>query len=290
MLTLQTTSGYVQFDNCNFESGQLQIHAPGTCQVKFCTFSHSSVHLRSVALCVLENCEFTGSENASVTVEGCPSPDRNWACKHLAVLAKSCAVSMWEPDPASCPTAKQNGWGESLLGPVRTCEVVVGEEQSSFISAADAQALLGSAQEDTEFGETLQAAKEEEYPALDSNSSDSDSCSADEENARAVYKLRYLAHSPSHTLADITHSRLQHNRLHALQRDLKLKSLQQELQQDKEAQSLANSLQGCIIRQCLFRDGKGGILIYSQGQAKVEGSIFRDLTYAVRCIQNSKVL
>lgn len=292
VLTLQTTSGYVQFDNCNFESGQLQIHAPGTCQVKFCTFSQSSIHLRSMALCILENCEFTGSENASVTVEGCPSSDRNWACKHLAALAKCCAASMQEPDQAGCSVAKWDGWGESLLGPVRTCEIVVGEERSSFVSAAGAQALVGSAQEDTEFGENLRAAKEEEeeYPALDSNSSDSDLRSDDEEDAQPAYKLPYQAHSLSHTLADITDSRLQSNRLHALQRDLKLKPLQHELQQDKEAQSLANSLQGCIIRQCLFRDGKGGIFIYSQGQAKLEGSIFRDLTYAVRCIQNSKVL
>ncbi|NXA17962.1 FBX10 protein, partial [Ibidorhyncha struthersii] len=288
----KTTSGYVQFDNCNFESGQLQIHAPGTCQVKFCTFSQSSIHLRSVALCILENCEFTGSENASVTVEGCPSSDRNWACKHLAMLAKSCAASIQEPNAIGCPMAKQDGWGESLLGPVRTCEIVVGEEQRSFVSAVGAQALVGSAQEDTEFGENLQAAKEEEeeYPALDSNSSDSDLRSDDEEDAQSVYKLPYQAHSLSHTLADITDSRLQSNRVHTLQRDLKLKSLQQELQQDKEAQSLANSLQGCIIRQCLFRDGKGGIFIYSRGQAKLEGSIFRDLTYAVRCIQNSKVI
>ncbi|NWX50531.1 FBX10 protein, partial [Steatornis caripensis] len=288
----KTTSGYVQFDNCNFESGQLQIHAPGTCQVKFCTFSQSSIHLRSVALCVLENCEFTGSENASVTMEGCPSSDRNWACKHLAVLAKSYAASVREPDPAGCSVARRNGWGESLLGPVRTCEIVVGEERSSFLAAVGAQAVLGSAQEDTEFGENLRAAKEGEYPALDSNSSDSDSDlrSDDEEDAQAAYKLPYQAHSLSHTLADVAHGRLQSNGLHALQRDLKLKSLQQELQQDKEAQSLANSLQGCIIRQCLFRDGKGGILIYSRGQAKLERSIFRDLTYAVRCIQNSKVI
>uniref|UniRef100_A0A663FI85 F-box protein 10 n=2 Tax=Aquila chrysaetos chrysaetos TaxID=223781 RepID=A0A663FI85_AQUCH len=286
----KTTSGYVQFDNCNFESGQLQIHAPGTCQVKFCTFSQSSIYLRSVALCILENCEFTGSENASVTVEGCPSSDRNWACKHLAALAKSCAASMREPDPADCPMAKRDGSGELLLGPVRTCEIVVGEERSSLLSAAGAQDLLGSAQEDSEFGESLQAAKEEEYPVLDSNSSDSDLHSDDEEDAQAMYKLPYQGHSLSHTLADIMDSRLQSSRLHALQKDLKLKSLEQELQQDKEAQSLANSLQGCIIRQCLFRDGKGGIFIYSRGQAKLEESIFRDLTYAVRCVQNSKVI
>ncbi|XP_009874986.1 PREDICTED: F-box only protein 10, partial [Apaloderma vittatum] len=292
-LHVQTTSGYVQFDNCSFESGQLQIQAPGTCQVKFCTFSQSSIHLRSVALCVLENCEFTGSENASVTVEGCPSSDRNWACKHLAMLAKSCAVSVCEPDAAGCPAAKQDGWRESLLASVRSCEIVVGEERSSLLSPAAAEALLGAAQEDTEFGENLQAAKEEEeeeeYPALSSNSSDSDLGSDDEEEAQAVYKLPCPAHGLSHTLADIMDSRLQSNRLHTLQRDLKLKSLQQELQQDKEAQSLANSLQGCVIRQCLFRDGKGGIFIYSRGEAKLEGSIFRDLTYAVRCVQNSKV-
>jgi len=290
VFTLQTTSGYVQFDNCNFKGGQLQIHAPGTCQVRFCTFSQSSIHLRSVALCILENCEFTGSESATVTVEGCPSSDRNWACKHLAVLAKSCTASVWEPSPAGCPVAKWDGWGESLLGPVRTCEIVVGEERSSFLSAAGAQALLDSTEEDTESGENLRAAREEECPAHNSNSSDTDLCSDDEEDAQAAHELPCQAHSLSHALADVTHSRLQSSRLHALQRDLKLKSLQQELQQDKEARSLASSLQGCIIRQCLFRDGKGGIFISSQGQAKLEGNIFRDLTYAVRCIQNSKVL
>lgn len=285
MLTLQTTSGYVQFDNCRFEGGQLQIHAPGTCQVKFCTFSRSSIHLRSVALCVLENCEFLGSENASVTVEGCPSSDCGWACKHLAVLAKSCVASWREPGPA-----RQDSWGESLLGPGRTCEVVLGEEQSSFLSVVGTPGLLGSVQKDGEFGENLQAAEEEGYPALDSDSSDGDLLCNDEEDAQAAHRLPCQARSLSHTPADITHRRLHSNRLHNFQRDLQLKSLHQELQQDKQARSLANSLQGCIVRQCLFKDGKGGVFIYSQGQAKLEGSIFRDLTYAVRCIQNSKVL
>ncbi|NXL64807.1 FBX10 protein, partial [Chordeiles acutipennis] len=286
----KTTSGYVQFNNCNFENGQLQIHAPGTCQVKFCTFSQSSIHLHSVTLCILENCEFTGSENASVTVEGCPSSDHNWACKHLAVLAKSCAVSVQDSTPANSPVAEQDSWGESLLEPARTCNIVIGEERSSFLSAAGAQGLLDLAQEDTDFGENLQATKEKEYPALDSNSSDSDLCSNYGEDSQVPYKLPYQAHSLSHMLANVTRSRLESNKLHAFQRDLKLKSLKEELQQDKEAQSLANSLQGCIIRQCLFRDGKGGIFIYSRGQAKLEGNIFRDLTYAVRCIQNSKVI
>ncbi|OPJ87829.1 F-box only protein 10 [Patagioenas fasciata monilis] len=214
-----TTSGYVRFDNCRFEGGHLQIHAPGTCPVKFCTFSRSSVHLHSVALCVLESCEFVGSENASVTVEGCPSSDCSWA------------------------------------------------------------SLRGSAQKDGEFGENLRAAEQGGFPALGSDSSDSDLLCNSEEDAQAAHRLPCQAHA--------THRRLLSDRLHTFQRDLQLKPLQQELQQDKEARSLASSLQGCIIRQCLFKDGRGRIFVYSQGQAKLEGSIFRDLTCAVRCIRNS---
>lgn len=113
-----------------------------------------------------------------------------------------------------------------------------------------AQALLGSAQEDSEFGENLQAAmEEEEYPALDSNSSDSD----DGESAHTRYRVPCQAHSLSHLPAGVTDSMPQSTRLHTLHRDLKLKSLQQELRQDKEAKSLASSLQGCIVRQCLLR-------------------------------------
>ncbi|NXG80431.1 FBX10 protein, partial [Baryphthengus martii] len=290
-LLYKTTSGYVQFDNCNFESGQLQIHAPGTCQVKFCTFTQSSIHLYSVALCVLEHCEFTGSENASVTVEGCPSSDCNWACKHLAMLAKSSVASTLEPGLGGCPMNKQDAQGQSLLGPERTCGIVVREERSSFLSAAGAQALLGLAQGDTAFGENLRASEEEkEHPALDSSSSDSDVHSNDEELAQAAHELPCRAHGLSHSLANVRDGRCQSSRLHTLRRDLQLKSLQLELQQNKEAQALASSLQGCVIRQCLFRDGKGGIFIYSRGQAKLEGSVFRNLTYAVRCIQNSQVV
>lgn len=116
-----------------------------------------------------------------------------------------------------------------------------------------AQALLGSAQEGTGFEDNLQAAKEEESPALHSNSSDSDLNSDNAEDAQAAYKLPYQARSLSDTIANVMDSRLQSNRLHTLKRDLKLKSLLLqllelllklllELQQDKEAQSLPNSL------------------------------------------------
>nr|XP_005309251.2 F-box only protein 10 isoform X2 [Chrysemys picta bellii] len=288
----KTTSGHVQFDNCNFENGQLQIHAPGTCQVKFCTFNQSSIHFHSVALGVLENCEFTGSENASVTIEGIPSSERNWACKHLTTLAKSHCV-LQASDPTLCNVSKWGGWGGPPARNVRTCKIVVGGDQNNLLPASKTQLVLEKAGEkEAEVNGRLYTAKEGEAMALETDSSDSElsTSSENEEDDRSMYKLSYRAHGLSHLLAHVIHSRPQTNGLTALQRDLELKTLQQELQRDKEAQSLASSLQGCLIRKCLFRDGKGGVFVCSQGRAKLEGSVFRELTYAVRCIQNSKII
>ncbi|XP_043370359.1 F-box only protein 10 isoform X3 [Dermochelys coriacea] len=288
----KTTSGHVQFDNCNFENGQLQIHAPGTCQVKFCTFNQSSIHFHSVALGVLENCEFTGSENASVTIEGIPSSERNWACKHLTTLAKSHCV-LQASDPALCNASKWGGWGGLPTRNLRTCEIVVGGDQNNLLPDSKTQLVLEKAGEkEAEVNGKLYIAKEGEAMTLETDSSDGElsTSSENEEDDRSMYKLSYRAHGLSHMLAHMIHSRPQTDGLTALQRDLELKTLQQELQRDKEAQSLASSLQGCLIRKCLFRDGKGGVFVCSQGRAKLEGSVFRELTYAVRCIQNSKVL
>uniref|UniRef100_A0A7M4EZG7 F-box protein 10 n=1 Tax=Crocodylus porosus TaxID=8502 RepID=A0A7M4EZG7_CROPO len=289
----KTTSGHVQFDNCNFENGQLQIHAPGTCQVKFCTFNQCSINFHSVALCVLENCEFIGSENASVTVEGSPTSDRNWACKHLTMLAKSRSVLLQAPDSSPCSRSKHEDWGDSPVGNIRTCEIVVGGDHSNLPPALRTQpALEQTCEKEAELNGNLYTAKEGEAMTLDTDSSDSElsTGSENEGDDQSMYKLSYQAHSLSHMLTKVIYSRPQTNGLNALQNDFELKSLQQELQRDKEAQSLANSLQGCLIRRCLFRDGKGGVFVCSQGQAKMEGSIFRDLTYAVRCIQSSKVV
>ncbi|XP_044878402.1 F-box only protein 10 isoform X2 [Mauremys mutica] len=288
----KTTSGHVQFDNCNFENGQLQIHAPGTCQVKFCTFNQSSVHFHSVALGVLENCEFTGSENASVTIEGIPSSERNWACKHLTTLAKSHCV-LQASDPALCNVSKRGGWGGPPARNIRTCKIVVGGDQSNLHPASKTQLVLEKAGEkEAEVNGRFYPAKEGEAMTLETDSSDSElsTSSENEDDDRSMYKLSYRAHGLSHMLAQVIHSRPQTSGLTTLQRDLELKTLQQELQRDKEAQSLASSLQGCLIRKCLFRDGKGGVFVCSQGRAKLEGSIFRELTYAVRCIQNSKII
>lgn len=68
-----------------------------------------------------------------------------------------------------------------------------------------------------------------------------------------------------------------------------LLNFQQELDRDPEAQMLAASFLGCILRRCLFREGKGGMHLSNHGQARLEGNVFRGLNYAVRCVQNSTV-
>ncbi|KAF7241211.1 F-box only protein 10, partial [Varanus komodoensis] len=291
-IVYKTNSGHVQFDNCNFENSQLQIHAPGTCQVKFCTFSQSSISFHSVAICLLENCEFLGSENASVTVEGCPSLDRNWACKHLTMWAKSRSVLLQAPEPPLYGTSKFESQGALPTRNPRNCEIVVGGDPSTVFPASQTHAMpKRGCEKENDITGSLNPAPKEEATTMDTDSSDSELSisSENEDDDESMYKLPYQAHSLSHMLAKGIHGRLQTNGLTALQNDYELKTLSQELPKDKEAQALGNSVQGCFIRKCLFRDGKGGVFLCSQGQARVEGSIFRDLTYAVRCIQNSKV-
>ncbi|KAM5194702.1 F-box only protein 10 [Mantella aurantiaca] len=286
----KTSIGYVQFDNCNFENGQLQIHAPGTCQIKFCTFNQSSIHFHNVALSVLENCEFVNSENASVTVEGSPTSDKNWACKHLSAFAKS-RTMLYSASEASVGSAdnidhlSNRSPGENI----RTCEIIVNGDQSHLLPHSKSQVLD---EKESELNGNFYVGKEGEAMTLDTDYSDSElsTVSENEDDNPSVYKLSYHSHGLSDMLSRSILCRPQSSGLLTLQSDMALKSLQQELQRDKELQNFASTIQGCLVRKCLFRDGKGGVFICSQGQARLEGCIFRDLTYAVRCIQNSKVV
>uniref|UniRef100_F6PQB3 F-box protein 10 n=1 Tax=Monodelphis domestica TaxID=13616 RepID=F6PQB3_MONDO len=283
----KVSSGHVQFDNCNFENGQLQIHAPGTCQVKFCTFNQASISLHSVALCVLENCEFVGSEIASVTVEGHPSSDRNWAYKHLMGLARSSSALSATQDSAPLNPSNQETFGHLPIRNPRTCEVVIGESQSNFIPASKSpRACEKDFKKENAMNSELCPARDGQRTAHDADSNDSDHSSSSENESEDQFLFKFSHQLPS--LAKSLLCRPQTNGLTNLQKGLELKTLQQELQRDSEAQSLACSLQGCLIRKCLFRDGKGGVFVCSQGRAKMEGNVFRDLVYAVRCVQNSK--
>ncbi|KAM8961348.1 F-box only protein 10 isoform 1-T1 [Pelodytes ibericus] len=290
----KTSIGHVQFDNCNFENGQLQIHAPGTCQIKFCTFNQSSIHFHNVALSVLESCEFVSSENASVTVEGSPTSDKNWACKHLAAVAKSRNILLNGSETSFGGPGSTDRLGNGSPGAnMRTCEIVVNGDQSHLAPLAKSQLQDDKVSDkENEVNGNFYMCKEGGAMTVDTDYSDSELSlvSDNEDDDQSVYKLSYHSHGLSHILAKSIQYRPQTNGLLTLQNDMSLKSLQYELQKDKELQTMVNTVQGCLIRKCLFRDGKGGVFICSQGQARLEGSIFRDLTYAVRCIQNSKVI
>ncbi|XP_047555343.1 F-box only protein 10 isoform X2 [Lutra lutra] len=279
----KTTSGHVQFDNCNFENGHIQVHGPGTCQVKFCTFKNTHVFLHNVPLCVLENCEFVGSENNSVTVEGHPSADKNWAYKYLVGLIKSSPSVLPTEDSDSLMSldleSRDQAWSP------RTCDIVI-EGSQSPTSPASTSPKPGSKAGSQE----AEVGSDGERVAQTPDSSDGglSPSGEDEDEDQLTYRLSYQVQGPRPVLGGSFLGPPLPGASIQLPSCLVLNSLQQELQKDKEAMALASSVQGCLIRKCLFRDGKGGVFVCSYGRAKMEGNVFRNLTYAVRCIHNSK--
>ncbi|XP_063506518.1 F-box only protein 10 isoform X3 [Pongo pygmaeus] len=281
----KTTSGHVQFDNCNFENGHIQVHGPGTCQVKFCTFKNTHIFLHNVPLCVLENCEFVGSENNSVTVEGHPSADKNWAYKYLLGLIKSSPTFLPTEDSDFLMSldleSRDQAWSP------KTCDIVI-EGSQSPTSPASSSPKPGSKAGPQE----AEVGSDGERVAQTPDSSDGglSPSGEDEDEDQLMYRLSYQVQGPCPVLGGSFLGPPLPGASIQLPSCLVLNSLQQELQKDKEAMALANSVQGCLIRKCLFRDGKGGVFVCSHGRAKMEGNIFRNLTYAVRCIHNSKII
>uniref|UniRef100_A0A8C1STU2 F-box protein 10 n=1 Tax=Cyprinus carpio TaxID=7962 RepID=A0A8C1STU2_CYPCA len=232
----KTSSGHVQLDNCNFEGCQIHIRGPGTCQARFCSFAQgSSAHFLGVAISLMDSCEFSGGDSASVTVEGAPVSERNWAFKHLVALAKTFTMMT---SNGSTEISNQSG-------------------------------------KDSQDGTMI----EEDGMETSSVSSEED----DEQDGvkSTCLKLSYDQHGLAHlSKVDMPDS----SAFPALL------SLSAELQRDAEARDLAASVQGCLLRRCLLRDGKGGVHLCNHGQARLEANVFRGLNYAVRCIQNAKMV
>ncbi|XP_061627266.1 F-box only protein 10 isoform X1 [Phyllopteryx taeniolatus] len=260
--------GHVQLDNCNFEGAQLQVRGPGTCQARFCSFSKgSSVHLLSVALSLLDSCDFSGSDTASVTVEGSPVSEKNWACKYMAALARTfspCGSNNSSPHRA-------NSTGESCS------DATVKKEHTSM--------------EDRQRGNGLEAA--DQGTVIEDGWSDGEDDGSREGGiTQKLFSLDYKIpcdnHGLSHLLKPCAHDSLPlASSPNPPRVTPELLTLQQELERDPDAQMFVSSTLGCLVRRCLFREGKGGVHISNYGQARLEANIFRCLNYAVRCIQNS---
>ncbi|KAJ8385151.1 hypothetical protein AAFF_G00192020 [Aldrovandia affinis] len=293
----KTSSGHVQLDNCNLEGGQLQVRGPGTCQARYCSFGQNSgAHFQSVALSLLESCDFSGSDAASITVEGPPVSDRNWACKHLAALAKSSTAAIVAASSGAGPTASMSSAAqpEGVDGRPRVQPPGVKTTVEDLWRKGGTWGAWRcggrAAEEDYGEGTVIGDGCSESEPSDEEEEEEEEEGENEEERQEAsrtaAYKLSYSRHGLSHLLEQSPDDSSPGPNTTPPE----LRTLQQELQRDREAQALASSVQGCLLYRCLFRDGKGGVLVCNNGQAWLEGNVFRSLTYAVRCIQNAKIV
>ncbi|XP_056136783.1 F-box only protein 10 isoform X2 [Lampris incognitus] len=281
-IVYKTSWGHVQLDNCNFEGAQLQVRGPGTCQARFCSFSHgSSAQFQGVALSLLDSCDFSGSDAASVTIEGPLVPERNWACKHLAALARMFA-SWGLPGNSGPPGGCQAGKTARPQPP--GANVTVEDWNKNEWQKRTRMDVL---HQDTVIEHSLSQGEHsegEENQKGEMMSDISPSFSLD-------YKLPFDNHGLAHHFKPQPDGSLPPaSSLDPPSVTPDLLSLQQELERDPEAKMLATSIQGCIFRRCLFREGKGGVHVCNYGQARLEGNVFRGLNYAVRCIQNATIV
>lgn len=279
----KTSWGHVQLDNCNFEGAQLQIRGPGTCQARFCSFSQgSSAHLLGVVLSLLDSCDFSGSDTASVTVEGPPVSERNWACKHLAALARtfpSCGVSGYN-STLKGPEAGSTGGPQPPAANVKKEHVSIEDwKKRTGVDALCKGTVIEDGWSDGEHSEG------------EGENHDGEGINNTKKQLTLDYKIPCDHHGLSHFLKPRPDGSL------SLASSPDPPSvapepltLQQELDRDPEAHMLAVSTLGCILRRCLFRDGKGGVHLSNYGQARLEENVFRGLNFAVRCIQNSTIV
>lgn len=256
----------------------MHIRGPGTCQARFCSFAQgSSAHFLGVAISLMDSCEFSGGDSASVTVEGAPVSERNWAYKHLVALAKTFTVMT---NNASTDRTKHEGKdssemdspGDTTLEGVNTMEDWNKQEvdwETNWTKLKKGDNLIpgqdGTVIEEDGMETSSESSEEEEEKDSEKNT---------------AFKLSYEQHGLAH---------LSKPHLPDSSALPELLNLSRELQGDAEARELAASVQGCLLRHCLLRDGKGGVHLCNHGQARLEANLFRGLNYAVRCIQNAKV-
>ncbi|XP_068607450.1 F-box only protein 10 [Brachionichthys hirsutus] len=275
----KTSWGHVQLDNCNFEGAQLQVRGPGTCQARFCAFSQGgAVHLLGVVLSLLDSCDFSGSDAASVTVEGPPVAEKNWACKHLALLARTfpaCGASGDGGGPPGGDLTRSSGRQQTPSADVEKERASATDWRRTRVDAACRGTVIEQRWGDSEGEEESQigGATDTQKPLRFNHK-----ISCDNHGLSHLLRPRQDGSPPPASSSDppcVTPEPF---------------GLQQELDRDPEAQMLAASTFGCILRRCLFRDGKGGVHLSTYGQARLEGNVFRGLNYAVRCIQNSTIV
>lgn len=215
-----------------------------------------------------------------MTVEGPPVSERNWACKHLAALARtfsSCGLSEHSSSPKGHPAASTGGHQPPGAN-VKKESITIGDwKRRTGVDAVCQRTVIEDGWSDGERSEG-----EENRDEWGAN------------NTKKQFTLEYKIPCDHHGLSHLLNPRPDGSLPLSSSPDPPSMipdplTLQQELDRDPEAHMLAASTLGCILRRCLFRDGKGGVHLSNYGQARLEENVFRSLNYAVRCIQNSTV-
>lgn len=252
----------------------MQVRGPGTCQARFCSFAQgASAHFLGVALSLMDSCEFSGSDSASVTVEGPPVAERNWACKHLAALVKTMAtnsMAMTTTEGLKEGTVNSPSTAMPPAGPVPMETWISPEPDKAGGPRGGGGGVLLS-----------------RGTVLDEGWTEGDLKKEDEEEAGGMKKADVAAYSLSYEAHGLAH--LWERGDERAPEEPGLRSLGEELQMDADAQMLVAAVHGCVLRHCLLRDGKGGVHMCNHAHARLEANVFTRLHYAVRCIQNAKV-
>lgn len=216
-----------------------------------------------------------------MTVEGPPVSERNWACKYLVALARtfsSCGLSGNNNSPHRGLLAHSTGGRQTPVAAAKKENTSIEDWQRRNGLEAVCQ---GTVIEDWSDGEHSEG-EEENQEGERTNST------------KNPFTLDYKIPCDYHGLSHLLKPRPDGSLPLASSPDPpsvtpEPLTLQQELDRDPEAQMLASSTLGCIVRRCLFREGKGGVHLSNYGHGRLEGNVFRGLNYAVRCIQNSTV-
>lgn len=213
-----------------------------------------------------------------MTVEGPPVSERNWACKHLAALARTFPKNSASWTNSKSPAGLLAGSNGVHHPPGATLK-------NEHVNTADWQrrTAIDAVCQGTVIEDCWTEGDCSENP-------DGGGCN----NAKTLFNSDYKIPCDNHGLSHLLKPQKDGSLPLGSSPDPpslipELLTLQQELDRDPEAQMLAASTLGCLVRRCLFREGKGGVHLSNYGQARLEGNVFRGLNYAVRCIQNSTV-
>lgn len=207
--------------------------------------------------------------------------ERNWACKHLAALTRTFPLCSMSGNHSSSPRGH-------LAGSTGGHQPSGNNVQKEHVSIEDWQKRTGV---DAVCQGTV---IEDGWSDGEHSEGEEESRDGERNNTKNTFTLDYKIPNDNHGLSHLLKPRADGSLPQASSPNPPPVTpapltLQQELDRDPEAQMLAASTLGCILRRCLFREGKGGVHLFNYAQARLEGNVFRGLNYAVRCIQNSTV-